>query len=546
MTLVEKAGASQSFSFGIPGKNSSSSSTSPTQPTAIFSQSHSALPSSQTVPRALSERSAIEQALPSASSPAGQQIALVNRVIKNRPPISLPSSERPDTTKIPIRRVSLGGKDTYEIHRRPSEIKGLVFSGGGSKGLAYAGVMEALRQSAILKDVKYVTGSSAGAMTAMMIALGIDEDNFTEIVKALDFAQLLSFFERDTDGVCHMADSGENVVKLLQEIIRRHLEVYLEPDRDFLLSKEEYLNKQTDFNDRRQAEHNYERVMQRFRAFLTEPTADFTYADLHHLQAMMKDYNKHRIKDLNISVSDLTTGKLREFSYELTPHASIASTVQIAGALPGVFRPQTWEDGHILADTGIINNTPVKTISSKVSAASSLIFVFSTHSDPKSCDLHRSLRTSLPITPKVSDIIDRVSVWQPYTLFSIPSIIGDALSDSAASGAGWLLAQALSGQNVVENDKRLYEELRDIAPRVVIIDTLSHGISTTTGLIPGSTPASKSAKEQCIRDAYEATRAHVKELRENAAWTVETYDSLKDAVAALKPGEKAYFPTAIG
>ena len=51
--------------------------------------------------------------------------------------------------------------------------KNLVFEGGGVKGIAYVGALEVLDREGILKDIKRVAGTSAGAMVAVLIGLGL-------------------------------------------------------------------------------------------------------------------------------------------------------------------------------------------------------------------------------------------------------------------------------------------------------------------------------------------------------------------------------------
>ena len=57
--------------------------------------------------------------------------------------------------------------DTSKYHFR-----NLVFEGGGVKGIAYVGALEVLDQEGILKDIKRVAGTSAGAMVAVLVGLG--------------------------------------------------------------------------------------------------------------------------------------------------------------------------------------------------------------------------------------------------------------------------------------------------------------------------------------------------------------------------------------
>lgn len=63
----------------------------------------------------------------------------------------------------------------------------LVFEGGGIRGIAYAGVLKVLENSGIIKDIEKVGGTSAGAITALMISLGYSSDVIYEIISETKF-----------------------------------------------------------------------------------------------------------------------------------------------------------------------------------------------------------------------------------------------------------------------------------------------------------------------------------------------------------------------
>ncbi len=81
---------------------------------------------------------------------------------------------------------------------------GIAFSGGGAKGFAYAGVIQELGDR--LDAVKEVSGASAGAMTAMLVSLGLKSE---QIVK--EFSDQKTAFKQEV-----LANS-------LQETIERAL-----------------------------------------------------------------------------------------------------------------------------------------------------------------------------------------------------------------------------------------------------------------------------------------------------------------------------------
>ena len=58
----------------------------------------------------------------------------------------------------------------------------LVFEGGGVKGIAYAGALKVLEDKNILSQVDRVAGTSAGAITAALVAMKYDADQIDEIV----------------------------------------------------------------------------------------------------------------------------------------------------------------------------------------------------------------------------------------------------------------------------------------------------------------------------------------------------------------------------
>lgn len=69
-------------------------------------------------------------------------------------------------------------------------IKNLVFEGAGVRGIAYAGALEVLETKDLVKEVEKVGGTSAGAITALMVSLGY---NSTEIAQWIAQTKLHKF-----------------------------------------------------------------------------------------------------------------------------------------------------------------------------------------------------------------------------------------------------------------------------------------------------------------------------------------------------------------
>jgi NTE family protein len=72
-----------------------------------------------------------------------------------------------------------------------AQFRNLVFEGGGVKGIAYVGAMQVLAQRGLLGDVERVGGTSAGAINALIHALGYDVRAQREILDSTDFRKFM-------------------------------------------------------------------------------------------------------------------------------------------------------------------------------------------------------------------------------------------------------------------------------------------------------------------------------------------------------------------
>lgn len=72
-----------------------------------------------------------------------------------------------------------------------NQFRNLVFEGGGVKGIAYAGAIQALEEAKILPGITRVAGTSAGAITAALLALGAGSQDVASIVGGTDFKQFM-------------------------------------------------------------------------------------------------------------------------------------------------------------------------------------------------------------------------------------------------------------------------------------------------------------------------------------------------------------------
>src|SRR5947208_12131217 len=67
-------------------------------------------------------------------------------------------------------------------------VRNLVFQGGGVKGIAYVGVLDALERAGVLSTVTHVAGTSAGAITAALVACGATAADLADALTHTSFA----------------------------------------------------------------------------------------------------------------------------------------------------------------------------------------------------------------------------------------------------------------------------------------------------------------------------------------------------------------------
>lgn len=99
----------------------------------------------------------------------------------NPPPVLKPGEFVGGGKKLSVSKMP-GGGVVYTAP--PPPVKEITFSGGGAKGAALPGAIQALQDQGVLKDTKKIAGASVGSMTAALVAAGITAEEFTEIANA--------------------------------------------------------------------------------------------------------------------------------------------------------------------------------------------------------------------------------------------------------------------------------------------------------------------------------------------------------------------------
>lgn len=180
----------------------------------------------------------------------------------------------------------------------------LVFEGGGVKGIAYVGALQVLAQRGILDQVTAVAGTSAGAITACLVAARFTPDELESAMLDLD----LSKFE----------DGGlEGPVRIVEKYGWYRGNAFLDWLRDRIASK------------------------------------------LGSAQATFADLSKATSIDLRVVATDISTGRPVIFSATTAPDTQLAEAVRMSMSIP-LFFAAVVSAGNMYVDGGAAWNYPIE------------------------------------------------------------------------------------------------------------------------------------------------------------------------------------------
>lgn len=202
--------------------------------------------------------------------------------------------------------------------------KNLVFEGGDIRGLAYPGAIKVLEEKGIIKNIERVAGTSAGAITALMIGLDYNSHEMDSVFRSLKIQQF---------------NDGKSIVGKIHRL-----------KKEYGIFKGE----------------KFEKWLSDLIYFKTG-NANTTFAELHQMRQ-----NNPRFKDVYCTGTNVTKQALQIFSREQTPMMQLKTAIHISGCIPVYYKPvaidSLWNEVPIknnknkfdlYVDGGMINNFPI-------------------------------------------------------------------------------------------------------------------------------------------------------------------------------------------
>lgn len=193
-----------------------------------------------------------------------------------------------------------------------------VFQGGGCKAVAYVGAYE----EAYARGVFFseLSGASAGALIAALIAAGAKPDYLRKVVMELDFSQFVTDYQKPG-------------------WFEKRMMKYGVKDKSF--------DKYTDYISISALKNNYGIFdMKKIYTFVNDHLKTLSGKDILTFQDLTPD--------LHIVCADLYTHKIKTWNRKKTPEESVAKAVCCSCAIPIFFKPV---DGRYV-DGGVLCNLP--------------------------------------------------------------------------------------------------------------------------------------------------------------------------------------------
>ncbi len=188
-------------------------------------------------------------------------------------------------------------------------ISNLVFEGGGVRGIAYGGALEALAKAALLPKIQRAAGTSAGAITACLVALKYSAVEISKIIAHMDLASF---------------EDKEREFRRLKDFGIYEGQVFLEWISELIADSP-----------------------------VGQGKPDLTFEELVSRQGL----------ELKVYATDLFTRSLKEFSPTATPTVPVAEAVRASMSIPLYF--DAWRfsndnpDDHFYVDGGVLYNYPI-------------------------------------------------------------------------------------------------------------------------------------------------------------------------------------------
>lgn len=219
------------------------------------------------------------------------------------------------------------------------KIERVVCSGGGAKGVVYPGSYKAMVDTGVFKNVKELSGASAGSITAALMAFGMSPDELRELLLKTHFPDLLGerigqIFGENEKGVAFLTKDGNPLLDYIRTNIVNTVRARLSAKVECPESLAGIYQKLAD-----------------------EAYPKITFHDLELLTNAFPD----DFKQLVIPAVKFPNGEIQIFNSRLTPDVEVALASRASSSIPVILKPVKIVingEEHTFVDGGVIDNLP--------------------------------------------------------------------------------------------------------------------------------------------------------------------------------------------
>lgn len=249
------------------------------------------------------------------------------------------------------------------IQKSPKTI--FVFEGGGAKGLVYAGALKMAQMHGLLKPLEKVAGSSAGGITAFLVATGHTAEEIEKVMMELDLTEIqdskpaVQAFNSTANFVNDTAKYAVPVYGLTRYAIGKELPLQMGDAGSLLHNVIDSCYGSGEFNGAWQGE----KFIALARGILKAKTGldKITFKELHELKIKHPELG---LKDLYLTGTEVETGESVVFSHE-NPEmqdVDIVDALRATMSFPFAFKAhEIIINGKLrkFIDGGVKNNYPM-------------------------------------------------------------------------------------------------------------------------------------------------------------------------------------------
>src|SRR5215469_2844901 len=242
----------------------------------------------------------------------------------------------------------------------------VVFEGGGAKGSAFVGALNALAE--LGHKTRRLIGTSAGAITATTVAAGYSPDVLLRLVteKVDGKPRFATFMDRPAAGC--FTDQQKEQSETMQALRTIRMPMFAEREILNLLLGSPLYPQLFSF-----VECGGLFAGDAFLAWIAEKLQAKGIA----ATDTMKTFFAKKHVDLSVVTSDTTDGEMLVINHRTAPDVPLARAVRMSMSIPFVWREVVWQEdwglykgrrkaGNVMVDGGVLSNFPIRLIAESV------------------------------------------------------------------------------------------------------------------------------------------------------------------------------------